>query len=74
MARKQNATVVEAEPTVDPATVVEAEPTVEAFLLRDCVFGPAGTVVLLTEQNAKAGEAQGMLDLHPDAIKAAKGE
>ena len=47
---------------------------VEAFLLRDCVFGPAGIVVLLTESDAKAGEAQGMLDLHPDAIKAAKGK
>ena len=47
---------------------------VEAFLLRDCVFGSAGAVVLLTESDAQAGVEQGMLDLHPEAIKAAKGE
>ena len=46
--------------------------TVEAFLLRDCTFGAAGEVVILSESDAQAGKEQGMLDLHPDAIKAAK--
>lgn len=46
--------------------------TVEAFVLRDCGFGQAGMVVTLSESDAKAGAEQGMIDLHPDAIKAAK--
>lgn len=45
---------------------------VEAFVLRDCGFGAAGEVVTLQADEAEAGEQHGMLDLHPDAIKAAK--
>lgn len=74
MSRNRNAEPVAQVPTVDPAEPVAQVPTVEAFLLRDCVFGPAGAVVLLTESDAQAGVEQGMLDLHPEAIKAAKGE
>jgi len=46
--------------------------TVEAFLLRDCGFGKAGDVVTLSIADAEAGKAQGMIDTHPNAIKAAK--
>ena len=46
--------------------------TVEAFVLRDCGFGAAGDVVMLSVADADTGRDNGMLDLHPDAIKAAK--
>lgn len=45
---------------------------VEAFVLVDCLFGKAGTVVELSPADAAVGKNAGMLDLHPDAIKAAK--
>jgi amylosucrase len=45
---------------------------VETFVLRDCPFGEAGTVVRLDKSDAKNGEQHGMLDLNPAAIKAAK--
>jgi fused signal recognition particle receptor len=45
---------------------------VEAAVLRDCGFGGHGEVVKLTPADAKAGYEHGMLDLHPDAIAAAK--
>ena len=45
---------------------------VEAALLRDCVFGKCGEVVTLSAADAEQAVAQGMADLHPDAIKAAK--
>ena len=48
--------------------------TVEAFVLRDCVVGEVGTVVVLSAADAETGAAQGMLDLNPGAIKAAKQE
>ena len=48
--------------------------TVEAAVLRDCGFGNAGQVVALPIADAETGAKQGMLDLHPDAIKNAKGE
>lgn len=47
-------------------------PKVEAFVLRDCGFARAGEVVLLSASDAKAAAMQGMIDLHPDSIKAAK--
>lgn len=50
----------------------EKTTTVEAFILRDCGFGAAGEVVTLSAEEAEAGKDHGMLDLHPDAIKAAK--
>ena len=51
----------------------ESKPeTVEAFVLRDCGFGSAGDVVTLSIADAEVGAQNGMLDLHPDAIKAAK--
>lgn len=51
----------------------EAKPeAVEAFVLRDCGFGNAGEVVRLSQNDAETGAAHGMLDLHPEAIKAAK--
>jgi hypothetical protein len=45
---------------------------VQAFVLRDCGFGEAGQVVTLSPSDAETGAQHGMLDLHPDAIKAAK--
>jgi hypothetical protein len=45
---------------------------VEAFVLRDCPFGEAGTVVRLDKSEAKNGEQHGMLDLNKAAITAAK--
>lgn len=47
---------------------------VEAFVLRDCAFGRAGEVVTITSADADLGSIHGMLDLHPDAIKAAKAQ
>ena len=46
--------------------------TVEAAVLRDCGFGNAGQVVTLPVADAETGAKQGMLDLHPEAVKAAK--
>lgn len=46
--------------------------TVEAFVLRDCLFGQCGQVVALPADQAKLGQEHGMLDLHPEAVKAAK--
>ncbi len=46
--------------------------TDEASLLRDCVFGKCGEVVELSAADAEQAQAQGMADLHPEAIKAAK--
>ena len=45
---------------------------VEAFVLRDCGFARAGEVVFLSASDAEAGKNQGMIDLNPAAIKAAK--
>lgn len=45
---------------------------VEAVCLRDCGFGHGGDVVTLTVADAAMGVSQGMLDMHPDAIKFAK--
>ena len=46
---------------------------VEAFVLCDCGFGKCGEVVTLTAAEAETGQSHGVLDLHPEAIKAAKG-
>lgn len=46
---------------------------VEAFVLMDCVFGKAGEVVVLAQEQAEIGVAHGMLDIAPAAIKNAKG-
>lgn len=54
------------------ATKKEQPVSVEAFVLRDSGFGTSGAVVTLPLADAEAGRAQGALDLHPDAIKAAK--
>jgi hypothetical protein len=54
------------------ATKKPAPDHIEAFLLRDCVFGKCGDVVELSASDAEQAKAQGMADLHPDAIKAAK--
>lgn len=47
--------------------------TVEAFVLCDCQFGKVGEVVTLSPNDAQTGKEAGTLDLHPDAIKHAKG-
>lgn len=44
----------------------------EAFVLMDCPLGTAGEVITLSTEEAAAGAAAGMLDMHPDAIVAAK--
>lgn len=43
---------------------------VQAFVLVDCNFGACGAVVLLSPADAKTGQQNGLLDLHPDAIAA----
>lgn len=50
----------------------EKPEAVEAFVLVDCIFGKAGEVVTLTNAEAAVGKEVGMLDLHPEAIKAHK--
>ena len=45
---------------------------VEAFVLRDCGFGQAGDVVTVSKAEAETGGQHGMLDAHPNAVKAAK--
>ena len=54
------------------AEKISLKKEVEAVCLRDCVFGTAGDVVTLSLADAETGKAQGMLDMHPDAIKFAK--
>lgn len=51
----------------------DAPESVQAVLLRDCQFGKCGEVVTLSASDAEQAQAQGMADLHPDAVKAAKG-
>ena len=46
--------------------------TTDAFVLMDCGFGHAGEVVTLPTADAQTGAANGMLDLHPDAVAAAR--
>ena len=50
----------------------ETPASVDALVLVDCIFGSLGQVVELSQEDAKAGESHGMLDLNPAAIKAAK--
>jgi hypothetical protein len=59
-------------PAPTPAPTPAPAARVEAALLRDCVFGKIGAVVLLSPADAAAGKEQGMLDMHPDAIAHAK--
>lgn len=50
-----------------------AEPdSVEAFCLLDCIYGKSREVVILPRAEAENGARCGMLDLNPEAIKAAK--
>jgi hypothetical protein len=44
---------------------------VQVLLLRDCIFGSAGTVVTVSDHEAQCGAEQGMLDDHPQALAAA---
>lgn len=53
------------------ATKKQSE-TTEAFVLMECVFGACGDVVTLPTIDAETGAKYGMLDLHAEAIKAAK--
>lgn len=46
--------------------------TMEAAVLRDCGFGKVGEVVSLPPADIEAGAEHGMLDPHPDAVRAAK--
>jgi hypothetical protein len=51
----------------------ESKPaTLEALVLRDCGFGKVGEVVTLPLADIEAGAEHGMLDPHPDAVRAAK--
>ena len=54
------------------AEKISLKKEVEAVCLRDCGFGHGGDVVTLTIADAEMGASQGMLDMHPDAIKFAK--
>lgn len=46
--------------------------TMEAAVLRDCGFGKVGEVVTLPLADVEAGAEHGMLDPHPEAVRAAK--
>ena len=48
------------------------EGQVEARVLLDCRHGKAGTVAVLSSEEAEAAAAGGEVDLHPDAVAAAK--
>jgi hypothetical protein len=50
----------------------ESVESVEVLVLLNCGFGDAGQVVLLPLADAQVGAAHGMLDLHIEAVKAAK--
>jgi hypothetical protein len=50
----------------------ESVESVEALVLLDSGFGKAGQVVLLPLADAQVGFSHGMLDLHIEAVKAAK--
>ena len=63
---------VEAVEATETVESIETAETVEAFVLRDCGFGDSGEVVTLPLTDATVGAAHGMLDLHPEAVKAAK--
>jgi hypothetical protein len=72
-AAKAAADKAAAEAAAAKAAAEEADKLkVDAFVLRDCPFGEAGTVVRLSKVEAKNGAEHGMLDLNPAAIKAAK--
>jgi hypothetical protein len=43
---------------------------VQALVLVDCAFGKSGEVVTLPAADAEIGEAHGMLDTNPEAVKA----
>lgn len=45
---------------------------VDALVLCDCGFGKAGEVVTISLADAEVGAANGMLDLHIDAVEAAQ--
>lgn len=45
---------------------------IAALVLRDCALGKCRDVVLLSESDAAAGAAQGMVDTNPDAVAAAQ--
>lgn len=49
-----------------------AERTKKARVLVDGAYGKVNQVVELTDAQAKAGEAAGQVDSHPDAVKYAE--
>jgi hypothetical protein len=53
------------------ATKKQSE-SVEALVLCDCGFGKVGEVVTIALTDAEVGAANGMLDLHIDAVQAAQ--
>lgn len=50
---------------------IPAAPVGEAVLLRDCLFGKADQLVILSPEDLACAVEQGMADPHPDAIAAA---
>ena len=56
-----------------PEILTPDNPTeVDAFVLMDSHFGAVGSVICLSAADAQVGSHHGMLDLHPNAIAAAK--
>jgi hypothetical protein len=56
-----------------PEIFTPGNPTeVDAFVLMDSHFGAVGSVIRLSAAEAQVGALHGMLDLHPNAIAAAR--
>lgn len=70
---------VAAEPPVVNAVVPPGTPDpeppvmVECAVLLDCIYGKHDDIITLTESEAKAAQAGGYVDTHPNAIKAIRG-
>ena len=56
----------EKKPAAKPALV-------ECAVLCDCVYGKHGEIIELAPEAAKAAQAAGCVDTHPNAIKALRG-
>jgi len=63
----------EPETTPDPEQETEETKTVEVRVLVDCAFGKCGKFAEIPEEQLAAAKANGMVDDHPAAVKAAKG-
>lgn len=52
----------------------KSEPLVECAVRMDCIFGKHDEIIELPASQAKAAEAGGFVDTHPNALAAIRGE